>query len=51
MLRRTAITVGRKLPPITVVPYRIDADPNALMQMQGRAIELAKHQPALRRGP
>ena len=42
MLRRTAIEVGRELPPITVVPHHIDADPKVLMQMQGRAIELAK---------
>ena len=42
MLRRTAIEVGRELPPVTVVPHYIDADPKVLMKMQGRAIELAK---------
>ena len=42
MLRRTAIEVGRELPPITIVPHYIDADPKVLMKMKGRAIELAK---------
>jgi hypothetical protein len=42
MLRRTAIEVGRELPPVTVVPHYIDADPKVISKMQGRAIELAK---------
>ncbi len=42
MLRRTMIEVKREVPPITVVPHHIDADPKVLLKMKGRAIELAK---------
>lgn len=42
MLRRTAIEVGRELPPVTVVPHYVNADARAFQKMQGRAVELAK---------
>jgi SNF2 family DNA or RNA helicase len=42
MLRRTRIEVKRELPPVTVVPHHIDADPKVLDLLNGQAIELAK---------
>jgi SNF2 family DNA or RNA helicase len=42
MLRRTRKEVKRELPEITVVPHYIEADPDAILKMEGKAIELAK---------
>ena len=42
MLRRTRKDIGRELPPVQVIPHTIDADPEVLKGLQGRAIELAK---------
>jgi SNF2 family DNA or RNA helicase len=42
MLRRTRKEVKRELPPVTVVPHYIDANPEALLAMEGDAINLAK---------
>ncbi len=42
MLRRTRKEVQRELPPVTVVPHTVEADPSALAEMKGEAIALAK---------
>ena len=42
MIRRTRKDVGRELPPLTIVPHTIDADPAALDQMKGHAGQLAR---------
>lgn len=42
MLRRTRKEVGRELPPVTVVPHYIDANPDVIMAMESDAINLAK---------
>ena len=42
MLRRTRIEVKRELPPVTIVPHRIDANPAVIDKLKGQAIELAK---------
>ncbi len=42
MLRRTREDVNRELPPITHIPFDIDADPEALDSVKGTAAELAK---------
>ncbi len=42
MLRRTRKEVGRELPPVTVVPHYIDAQPEVIMKMESDAINLAK---------
>ena len=42
ILRRTRKEVKRELPPVTIVPHRIDADPKVIESMKGQAIELAK---------
>jgi SNF2 family DNA or RNA helicase len=41
-LRRTKVEVGREIPPITIIPHYIDANPRALLEAKGKAIELAK---------
>lgn len=41
MLRRTRAEVGRELPPLTKVPYEIDADLREIEKVKGRANELA----------
>lgn len=42
MLRRTRVEVKRELPECQTVPHHIEADPKALEEMKGQAIELAK---------
>lgn len=42
MLRRTRKEVGRELPPLTIVPHQIDADPRALARVARPAAELAR---------
>lgn len=42
MLRRTRKEVGRELPPVQIIPHTIDADPEVLKNLKGKAIELAK---------
>ena len=42
MLRRTRKEVKRELPEVTVVPHYIEAKPDAILAMKGKAIELAK---------
>jgi len=42
MLRRTRKDVGREMPPLTIAPTRIDADPAELERIKGRATELAR---------
>ncbi len=42
MLRRTRSDIGRELPPITHIPYEVDADPEALEKVKGSASQLAK---------
>lgn len=42
MLRRTRRDVGRELPPVTVIPHLVDSDQEALEQLGGDAIALAK---------
>ena len=42
MLRRTTLEVDRELPRITIVPHQVQADPNVLLAMKGRATELAR---------
>jgi SNF2 family DNA or RNA helicase len=41
MLRRTRRDVGRELPPLTIVPYTIDADLAELDRVKGEAARLA----------
>jgi SNF2 family DNA or RNA helicase len=42
MLRRTRKEVKRELPEVTVVPHYIEAKPDAILALKGKAIELAK---------
>lgn len=42
MLRRTRADVGRELPRVSVIPHTVETDAEALQQMDGAAIELAK---------
>lgn len=42
MLRRTRADVGRELPPISRVPHHVDADLDALEEVQTSALELAR---------
>jgi SNF2 family DNA or RNA helicase len=42
MLRRTRKDVGREMPPVTVIPHFVEADPNVLLKLEGNSIELAK---------
>lgn len=42
MLRRTRAEVGREIPPVSIVPHHIDADPEALQKIESSAAELAR---------
>lgn len=42
MIRRTRKDVGRELPPVSKIPQYVDADPRALENIKGSAVELAK---------
>lgn len=42
MLRRTREEVGRELPPLTIVPHTVDADPKLLDEAEDSAAELAQ---------
>lgn len=42
MIRRTRHDVGRELPPITIVPHRVESDPEALNRVSREAEQLAR---------
>lgn len=41
-LRRTRIECGREIPPVTTIPYAIDADQEELEKIKGNAADLAR---------